>query len=113
LQDLEKNAVSPSPIAKRAVKALVLVIAGLGALAAALMVAFLSTALSGLVTSSHALPVLVWGISCLATLAGLALVMKRLAWPWPAALGVLLLAGSFLLLPQNDCGAEPSARASC
>lgn len=102
-----------SPIAKRTLKALVLVIAGLGTVTAALMAAVLSAALSGLVDSGDTLPMLTWGLTCLATLVGLALVMKRLAWPWRPALGVLLLAGSFMLLPRPHCGAEPPERTGC
>ncbi|MEO6277522.1 hypothetical protein [Roseateles sp.] len=104
---------SPSTIATRALKAIVLVIAGLGTLAAALIGAFLTTVVSGHVTSVYALTSLVWVVTLLAMLAGLALLMKRLAWPWRAALGVCLLAGSFMLLPRHGCGDEPPARSSC
>ncbi|PTT84146.1 hypothetical protein DBR42_15380 [Pelomonas sp. HMWF004] len=104
---------NPSPIATRALKAIVLMIAGLGSLAAALMVAFLTTALSGLVTSVHALTALMGLMTLLATLAALAVLMKRLTWRWRAAVGVLLLAGSFMLLPRHGCGPELPARTGC
>ena len=113
MQGFELNAMSQSSVATRALKAVVHVIAGVGALAAALTLAFLITVLFGRVTSVYALTALVWVITCLATLTGSALVMKRLVWPWRAALGVLLLAVSFVLLPHHNCVEEPSARTGC
>jgi len=93
-------------------KAAALALAGGGALAVSALAAMYVVMLCGRAVSGW-IALALFAFVALAALAALSTVLKRLIWSGRAALGVLLLAGSFLLLPRPTCAAEPSSQVGC
>jgi len=87
-------------------------LAGVAALALSLLTALYAVVLCGSSLGGTAISV-VFGLVALAMLAVLGYGFRKLSWPLRALAGVVLLAGSFLLLPRPICAAQPQASTDC
>jgi hypothetical protein len=87
-------------------------VAGLGALTVSALagiyaVVLCAGSIQGVAANWLFLAVVLTALICL----GLAL--SRLSWSWRAVVGVLLVAGGFMLLPRPSCAAEPESHVEC
>lgn len=107
IYDATRMTVPPS--IRALVKLATLLVAGVGVLSASLTLAMLTTVLLG----SHDFGWLLFPFITLLLIAVWILLLKRLAWRWRAIAGLLLLAGSFMLLPRPTCATTSTPQAGC
>lgn len=103
------KSVKPLPVARSIAKFAGLIVGGTGVLAASLLVSIYAMVLCG----GGLAALVLFPIVALLTAVALIFAMARLRWPWRPVVGVLLLAGCFLLLPRPSCARAYTTQADC
>lgn len=103
---------SLKPYATLAGKAVAAFLSGIGALVASALFGMYVILLCAGPLGNVATGVLFAGVVLL-VLTALVLGLRKLSWTWRAAIGVLLIAGSFLVLPRPTCAAHTQSNEGC
>jgi len=93
-------------------KGAALLLASVGVLSVSMLLAGYVVALWG--SSLRGLPVTaLFGVVAVIVCAAFGFALVQLSWRWRAAVGLVLMAGCFLLLPRSACAAEQQVNVEC